>query len=358
MFSNLRRGNALLLIFGALIVIASAFPWVSVSFVNGRGIDSWRGFVSIATGLLIGTFAASQIWRSFIDSKIQPYLRFGSILMNLCTIGLFAEIGYKTLNASKQISELGNSVDSSFGDFGDSLNQFANSIANEFNPRLAIGWYMGLIGLVASLALLLLKPNVEIKSPIEIEVKASETLVSEKINKPIGKAIVYGSIVFLVIVASLILFVSSTKNSPREDLRGKPYLVSLEVKSAAKFLSIDVTRQVDKWNGFGYAKYTEWANRFITMSSSFQTITDSETKLRRSLEKEFDSNEYSNEQFVMDMFNQFEARSQTLQTALNNAMQCSLGLPSNNECDPQFRLVSSGLGTLKGTSDKIAAYLE
>jgi hypothetical protein len=115
---------------------------------------------------------------------------------------------------------------------------------------------------------------------------------------------------------------------------------------------------VDKWNSFGYAKYTEWANRFITMTSSFQTINDLEIKLRRRLEGEFDGNEYSNEQFIMDMFNQFEARIETLQTALNNALQCSLSLPSNNECDPQFRLVSSGLGTLKGNSDKIAAYFE
>lgn len=358
MFLKLRQNNALLLILGLLIVVASAFPWVSASFVNARGIDGWRGFVSIATGLLIGTFGASQIWKGFIDYKIQPYLRIGSILMNLFTIGLFTEIGYKTLNASKQISDLGNSFDSSLGDFGDSLNQFANSIANEFNPQLAIGWYMGLMGLVASLVLLLLKSNVEIKGPLEIEVIESEVLVSDKKKKPIGKAIVYSLIIFLLIVVSLIVFVTSTKNSPREDLRSKPYVVSLEVKSAAKFLSTDVNRQLDKWNSFGYAKYTEWANRFITMTSSFQKINDSEVKLRRSLEEDFGNNEYSNEQFIIDLFNQFEARNETLQTALSNALQCSLSLPSENECDPQFRLVISGLSTLKGSSDKIAGTLE
>jgi len=358
MFSNTRRNNTLLLIFGAIIVIASIFPWVTVSFVNARGIDGWRGFVSIATGIVIGVFAASQLWSGFIDSKIHPYLRLASILMTLFSIGLFVEIGYKTLNAAKQIGDLGNSVDSSLGDFGDSLNQFANSLAEQFNPQLAIGWYMGLIGLVASLVLLLLKTNAGFDQPLEKKTEVSEVIVSEKTDRSIGKVIVYISIALLIIVILLVLLTRSSKSEPNKSASVKPYVASLEISSASKFLSTDIKRQVDKWNGFGYAKYTEWANRFITMTSSFQTITSSEIQLRRDLEKEFQINEYSNETYIADMFNDFENRSETLQSALNNALQCSLSLPSNDECDPQFRLVSSGLANLKYSSDRLASSLD
>jgi hypothetical protein len=358
MFSNTRRNNTLLLIFGAIIVIASIFPWVTVSFVNARGIDGWRGFVSIATGIVIGVFAASQLWSGFIDSKIHPYLRLAAILMTLFSIGLFVEIGYKTLNAAKQIGDLGNSVDSSLGDFGDSLNQFANSLAEQFNPQLAIGWYMGLIGLVASLVLLLLKTNTGFDQPLEKKTEVSEVIVSEKTDRSIGKVIVYISIAFLVIAIMIGLLVKSNMSDSNRDTSVKPYVASLEVRSASKFISTNVNRQVDKWNGFGYAKYTEWANRFITMTSSFQTIAESEVQLSYVLGKEFYNRNYSNENYIMEIFKQFESDNVSLQAAINSALECSSSFPSNNECDPQFRLVSSRLGTLKGTSDKLASFLD
>ena len=358
MLSNKRQKSALLLIFGAVIAIASIFPWISISFVNARGIDGWRGFVTIATGLIICVFGASQLWEGFIDAKNQPYLRLTSIILGVFSVGIFTEIGYKTLNASNQIGDLSSDVDSGLGDFGDSLNQFANSLAEQLNPQLAIGWYLGLIGSVSSLVLLLLRSKVSTTESKVTPIDGSERLETVRVKKGFGKTIAFSSITVLIIVVLSIVIIRSNQNETDGPKKINPYIASLEIRSASRFLSTEVTRQVDKWNGFGYAKYTEWADRFIQMISNAESISDSEEKLSADLASEFSSNEYLNEQKIINLSEKFKSDVSKLQSALNEALVCSISLPKNNECDPQFSKVSGRLGTLKATSDDLASMLQ
>jgi len=338
------------------LVVASAFPWVTVLVINARGIDNWRGFVTVASGLATATYAASQIWGNFIESKIHPSLRLGSISLTIVSICIYSEIGYKTVSASREIANIGNDTNLGLGDLGEALGDLSNSVAKQFNPQLAVGWYVGLLASVLSIVLLLFrnrsKAGQQVHGILERE-QASAQTTGRRLNLVVSAAVLAS----MGVAALVGLLIWTSKDSGDGNTQPVKYKVSQDIKGATYLISIDVVKQVEKWNSFGYAKYTVWADRFLSMNSAFSSIASEQEELKRALKSDFAANAYSDESFITSLLDKFESKIADMQVALDDAWTCSAGFPKENECKPQFDKVAFRLGALKESSDRLFNYL-
>lgn len=153
---------------GVLTIIGSISPWFSILIVNVAGIDTWWGFVTIASGVLVSASAAARIWPNLIQAHLQRGLQIATVIGVVAALATVSYVGLQLTEVSRDFDDSTSEAEAAtettvaddiFGefatDFQESLDEFSNSLAEAFKPRLASGWYITLVSSLGSLGLLL-----------------------------------------------------------------------------------------------------------------------------------------------------------------------------------------------------------
>jgi hypothetical protein len=168
MNDNQKPSDFVFLAAGVMTVIGSFCPWISVSFISVRGTDGWRGLVVIVAGIVVSVFAASRLWESLVKSEFKRRLHYLSIFSTVISIGVLSEVGFKTLKAAREFSNLDNSDELGLGEFGNVLGDFSNDLAGALKPKIAFGWYLSSLSIVLALVLALIKIRKVQSTPNEV----------------------------------------------------------------------------------------------------------------------------------------------------------------------------------------------
>lgn len=163
-----RPVDFVLLALGVLMIIGSISPWVSILIVSVAGVDTWWGFVTIASGVLISVAGAARIWPSLIQKHLRRGLHIAALAASITALVTVSYVGFRLNEVSRDFNDAAaqsepmantTSEDELFGDFTadfqKSLEEFSNSIAEAFKPRLGTGWFICLIAGLGSVGLLL-----------------------------------------------------------------------------------------------------------------------------------------------------------------------------------------------------------
>jgi hypothetical protein len=159
MDSQNKNLNIALLITGVFLVVGSIAPWISLSMLNISGVDGWRGFVAVLSGLMVILLGSLNTWPHLFEAKILKKFHLLVIGSLIATSAILLEVAIRINQVTREMNSSGKEVSTDFGDadlgeFTDALNEFTNSILEAFKPRLAIGWYVTLIASVASIGII------------------------------------------------------------------------------------------------------------------------------------------------------------------------------------------------------------
>jgi signal transduction histidine kinase len=151
--------NIALFVTGVFLVVGSIAPWISLSMLNISGIDGWRGFVAVLSGLMVIVLGSMNIWPHLFEAKIFEKLHLLVLGLLATTTVILFEVAIRInqvareMNSSSEDASSGiNDVD--LGELTDAINEFTNSILEAFKPRLAIGWYVTLMASVAAIGMI------------------------------------------------------------------------------------------------------------------------------------------------------------------------------------------------------------
>lgn len=154
------------LVLAVILAISSLTPWIHIAVISVAGTATWWGYVTLAGSLLMGFDAVTKLWPGAFDAQISRYSRLASIIGTSAAILVLAYVGIRLTDASRQFNDSMDSVDSTSSDsslsdlgeeFQQSLDDFAESLKDLFNPTLAAGWYMSAVSSVGGLVLTLRK---------------------------------------------------------------------------------------------------------------------------------------------------------------------------------------------------------
>ena len=153
---------------GVLTVIGSISPWFSILILNVAGTDTWWGFVTIVSGVLVIASAAARIWPKLIQAHLRKGLQAATVVGVAAALATVSYVGLRLTEVSRDFDDSTSQTEATtettvaddiFGEFAtdleESLNEFSNSLAEAFKPRLASGWYITLVSSLGSLGLLL-----------------------------------------------------------------------------------------------------------------------------------------------------------------------------------------------------------
>lgn len=162
----------LLLASGIFTIVGSISPWFSITFINVAGIDTWWGFLTIVSGVLVAVSASVRIWPNLIDLQLHRGLKVLSIVGVIAAIATVSYVGIRLSEVSQSFDEPTGTENSTtettmaddvFGefatDFEKSLEEFTDVITDAFRPRLGGGWYVTLGSSLVSFALLVRRPR-------------------------------------------------------------------------------------------------------------------------------------------------------------------------------------------------------
>jgi hypothetical protein len=159
MNSQNKNLNIALFITGVFLVLGSIAPWISLSMLNISGIDGWRGFVAVLSGLMVIVLGSMNIWPHLFEAKI--FEKFHLLVLGLlaATTVILFEVAIRINQVAREMNASSEDAPSDMGDVDlgeltDAINEFTNSIMEAFKPRLAIGWYVTLIASVASIGII------------------------------------------------------------------------------------------------------------------------------------------------------------------------------------------------------------
>jgi hypothetical protein len=159
MNSQNKNLNIALFITGVFLVLGSIAPWISLSMLNISGIDGWRGFVAVLSGLMVIVLGSMNIWPHLFEAKI--FEKFHLLVLGLlaATIVILFEVAIRINQVAREMNSSSEDAPSDMGDVDlgeltDAINEFTNSILEAFKPRLAIGWYVTLMASVAAIGMI------------------------------------------------------------------------------------------------------------------------------------------------------------------------------------------------------------
>jgi hypothetical protein len=152
---------------GVLTVIGSISPWFTILILNVAGTDTWWGFITIGSGVLVIASAAARIWPNLIQAHLRRGLQTAAVATAVAALATVSYVGLRLTDVSRDFNDSIRDNESTtqttiaddiFGDFSDefqkSLDEFSNSLVEAFKPRLASGWYITLIASLGGLGLL------------------------------------------------------------------------------------------------------------------------------------------------------------------------------------------------------------
>jgi hypothetical protein len=163
-----------LLAVGIGLIFGSFSPWISVSIISVAGTDGFFGFVTLISGSLFIFLASSKLWPNFLDKKYSSKLRLASLIGAVASLGSLTYVAVRIRQVAGEFSDIAETepitqtTDDVFGDLTEALDEFAQTLADAFKPRLAMGWYVSAVSLVCALAIMFVNfrktQNVEEKS--------------------------------------------------------------------------------------------------------------------------------------------------------------------------------------------------
>lgn len=154
-----------LLIVGVALIVGSFSPWISVVIVNFSGTAGFRGYITLLTGLIISLHASTELWPNLLDVKLSSRLKLLSRISLMASLIVLVEIAFRIKQVAGQLGDVADtqpvtqSTDDIFGGMTQALDEFANSLAEAFKPRLAIGWYICLLSVVVAAVLVFKYPT-------------------------------------------------------------------------------------------------------------------------------------------------------------------------------------------------------
>lgn len=149
-----------LLAAGVGLVFGSFSPWISVAVINVAGTDGFFGFVTLISGLLLTLLAASKLWPNLLDKKYSSKLRLASLIGAVASLGSLTYVAVRIKQVAGEFSDapenepVTQTTDDIFGDLTKALDEFAQTLADAFKPRLAMGWYLSAVSLAFALLIL------------------------------------------------------------------------------------------------------------------------------------------------------------------------------------------------------------
>ena len=145
---------------GTAIVIGSFSPWLSIAVMSVGGTDGWRGFVTLAAGLLTMIYGATHLWPNLLDVRLTTKSKPVVVAALLASIGVLLELAIRLKQVANEFSGLTSGADqvtsdSVLGDFTNIFDDFAKSLAEALKPRIGLGWYLCIGASLVALALVL-----------------------------------------------------------------------------------------------------------------------------------------------------------------------------------------------------------
>ena len=165
-----------LLAAGIGLVFGSFSPWISVAIISVTGTDGFFGFVTLISGLLFTLLASSKLWPNFLDKKYSSKLRLASLIGSVASLGSLTYVAVRIRQVAGEFSDVAETepitqtTDDIFGDLTEALDEFAQTLADAFKPRLAMGWYVSVVSLVCALAIMF----INFKNTQSVEEKSHE----------------------------------------------------------------------------------------------------------------------------------------------------------------------------------------
>ena len=149
-----------LLATGIGLVFGSFSPWISVSVITVAGTDGFFGFVTLISGLLLTLLASSKLWPNFLDKKYSSKLRLASLIGAVASLGSLTYVAVRIRQVAGEFSDAvetepaSQTTDDIFADLTKALDEFAQTLADAFKPRLAMGWYVSAVSVACALVIM------------------------------------------------------------------------------------------------------------------------------------------------------------------------------------------------------------
>lgn len=151
-----------LLAAGVGLVFGSFSPWISVLVIKVAGTDGFFGFVTLISGVLIVLQASSKLWPNFLDEKYSSKLPLASLIGAVASLGSLTYVAVRIRQVAGEFSDVAETepvtqtTDDIFGDLTEALDEFAQTLADAFKPRLAMGWYVCAVSILGALGVMLI----------------------------------------------------------------------------------------------------------------------------------------------------------------------------------------------------------
>jgi len=152
-----------LLAAGVGLVVGSFSPWISVVIVNIAGTAGFRGYITLISGLIVSLYAATRLWPNLLDTKLSSKLNLLSKISLAASVIVLVEVAIRIKQVAGQMNDVADTqpvtqtTDDIFGEMTQAFDDFANSLADAFKPRLAMGWYVCLVSVAVAIALVFIK---------------------------------------------------------------------------------------------------------------------------------------------------------------------------------------------------------
>jgi len=146
---------------GIGLIIGSFSPWISVAIMNLSGIDGWRGYVTLSSGLILVVNASTRLWPQILDKRFTTKLSLLSKVSLAVSLAVLVEVGVRLRQVTNEISDIASEVplgmptaDTTFSGLTQAFDDLAKSLTDALKPHLAIGWYVCLLSVAVTSALI------------------------------------------------------------------------------------------------------------------------------------------------------------------------------------------------------------
>ena len=145
---------------GVALVIGSFSPWISVAFLHIAGTDGWRGYVTLISGLILTVNASTRLWPQMLDKRFASKLSLLSKVSAVASLAVLVEVAIRLKQVTNGMSDIASdsgstpTVDTTFSGLTQALDDLTKSLTDALKPHLAIGWYVCLLSLAVTAALI------------------------------------------------------------------------------------------------------------------------------------------------------------------------------------------------------------
>ena len=145
---------------GIGLIIGSFSPWISVAILNLSGTDGWRGYVTLTSGLILVVNASTRLWPQILDKRFISKLSLLSKVSLVASLAVLVEVGVRLRQVTNEISDIASesgstpTADTTFSGLTQALDDLTKSLTDALKPHLAIGWYVCLLAVAVTAALI------------------------------------------------------------------------------------------------------------------------------------------------------------------------------------------------------------